>query len=274
MRSFGPVSQLRMARTLFGRPLFWVAAYHVDGLLIDTGCAYTAGEMTQALGGQEMAQVVNTHHHEDHIGGNAAVFARWGLSPGIHPLGLKPLLAARTELPFYRRVTWGMPPGSAPHPLGDSVVTDRYLFRVVHAPGHSPDQVVLFEEREGWLFSADLYLARRVRQLRRDEDLPTSLQSLRAVAGLPIGRLFCSGGAVMDGGAAALRAKLDYWEGLVRSVAELSEAGRTRVQIRQELLGAEGVMYWVSCGEFAKQHLVDKALGMRADDRRSESPQR
>lgn len=272
MRAYGPISQIRMARTLLGRPLFWVSAYYVDGLLIDTGCAHTAGELTQALRGFSVHQMVNTHHHEDHVGGNAAVTALTGVSPGIHPLGVELLRTPDTRLPFYRRITWGVSPPSFPYPLGERVVTDRFAFRVLHAPGHSADQVVLLEEREGWLFSADLYLGRRVRQLRSDEDLPASLDSLRAVARLPVGRLFCSGGAVIEDGAGALRAKLDYWEGVCERVSALSAAGRSRVQIRREILGAEGAMHCVSCGEFAKQHLVDKALRLHSIYGRPASP--
>lgn len=264
IRRYGPVTQIRMARALAGRPLYWTCAYHVDGLLIDTGCVRTAGELAAALGGSGLTQLVNTHHHEDHVGGNGAIDARFGVRAQIHPLGIERVRHPDAHLPVYRRVVWGKPVPYDPLPLGDRIATDRYAFRVLHAPGHSTDQVVLFEEREGWLFSADLYLGERVKYLRRDERLDDSLESLRRVAALPVGRLFCGLGAVIDDGGRALRGKLAYWEEICRRVAELHAAGRSAVGIRRAMLGAEGFMRWVSSGDFAKQYLVDQALSIVA----------
>ena len=264
IRRFGPITQIRMARAVAGRPLYWTCAYLVDGLLIDTGCERTAGELVAALDGSDVTQVVNTHHHEDHVGGNTAIAARFGVRAQIHPLGIERSRQPDAHLPLYRRVVWGRPVSYDPQPLGDQIATDRYAFRVLHAPGHSTDQVVLWEEREGWLFSADLYLGERVKYLRRDERLDDSLESLRRVAALPVGRLFCGLGAVIDDGGRALRAKLSYWEEVCRRVAALHAAGRSAVGIRRALLGAEGFMHWVSAGDFAKQYLVDQALSINA----------
>ena len=36
----GPITAIRMARSLLGRPVYWTAAYLVDGLLIDSGPAF------------------------------------------------------------------------------------------------------------------------------------------------------------------------------------------------------------------------------------------
>lgn len=267
VRAFGPVTRFRMARSVLGRPLYWVCAFCVDGLLIDTGCAHTAAEFVEALRGHRVEQIINTHHHEDHIGGNVAVAARLGLPIRIHPLGIERLRHPDAPLPLYRKVVWGTPPPSDPQPLGAEVRTDRYTFRVIHAPGHSIDQVVLYEERMEWLFSADLYLGERVKYLRREERLGESLASLRRIAALPVRRLFCSLGAVIDDGQRALAAKLAYWESICARVQERAAAGCSPVQIRREVLGAEGFMRWVSGGDFAKQYLVDEALRLSAAGR-------
>lgn len=268
VRQFGSVTQFRMARTVLGRPLYWVCAYHVDGLLIDTGCVHTAGELLGALRGLPVHQVINTHHHEDHVGANAAVAHRYGLPVRIHPEGVA-LLRRPWHLPAYRRIVWGAPDPFEAQPLGDRVTTDRFAFRVLHAPGHSIDQVVLFEERTGWLFAADLYLGERVRYLRRDERLGDSLASLRRIAVLPVGRLFCSLGAVVDDGKRALAAKLAYWEAISARARSLRDAGRSPAQIRRQVLGAEGLLRWISGGDFSKQHLVDEALRLGPADLRS-----
>lgn len=43
--AFEEITQIRMSREIGGKPVYWVAAYLVDGLLIDTGCSYTAREL-------------------------------------------------------------------------------------------------------------------------------------------------------------------------------------------------------------------------------------
>lgn len=260
--AYGPVTRFRMARTILGRPLYWVCAFCVDGLLIDTGCVHTAAEFVESLRGHRVEQIINTHHHEDHVGGNTAVAACLGIPIRIHPLGLDRVRRPDPHLPLYRKVVWGAPPPFAPEPLGEEVRTARYAFRVIHAPGHSHDQVVLYEEREGWLFAADVYLGERVKYLRRDERLLESMATLRRLAAMPVGRLFCSLGAVIDDGRRALAAKLKYWESICGQVRELATHGRSPWQIRREVLGTEGLLNCVSGGDFAKQHLVDQALGL------------
>lgn len=264
VRAFGPVTQFRMARTAFGRPIYWACAYHVDGLLIDTGCVHTASEFAAALAGYRVSHVVNTHHHEDHVGGNTAVSARFGQAIRIHPLGAEMLRRPGTHMPLYRRIVWGVPDSFEPSLLGERIVTDHHEFHVIHAPGHSVDHVLLYEEREGWLFSADLYLGERVKYLRRDERLGASLDSLRRVCGLPVGRLFCSLGAVIDDGRGALEAKLNYWETVCDRVRLLHASGLPPARIRREVLGEEGLLRWISGGDFSKQNLVDEALALAA----------
>ena len=46
---FEDVVQIRMSRVIDGVPVYWVSAYLVDGLLIDTGCSYTAEELAAHL---------------------------------------------------------------------------------------------------------------------------------------------------------------------------------------------------------------------------------
>jgi hypothetical protein len=45
---FSRVTQFLMSTVLDGQPLYWVAAYFVDGLLIDTACANTAEAVSPA----------------------------------------------------------------------------------------------------------------------------------------------------------------------------------------------------------------------------------
>lgn len=61
-----PIVRIRISRSLLGRATYTAAAYWVDGLLIDTGCAHTADLFTQTATSLGVDRVVNTHSHEDH----------------------------------------------------------------------------------------------------------------------------------------------------------------------------------------------------------------
>jgi hypothetical protein len=43
--SYDLVTRIDLARTLAGRGQYWTTAYLVDGLLIDSGCVYSAPEL-------------------------------------------------------------------------------------------------------------------------------------------------------------------------------------------------------------------------------------
>ncbi|NIV27940.1 MAG: MBL fold metallo-hydrolase, partial [Anaerolineae bacterium] len=132
-----PVVRFVMARDIAGWTYYQTAAYWVDGLLIDTGCAHTAPQFAQALKSLEVSQVVNTHSHEDHIGANADVQDLFGCPILAHAEAL-PILENPKLQPLqpYRRVSWGWPRPSQGTEIGDWVETERCRFHIVHTPGH------------------------------------------------------------------------------------------------------------------------------------------
>jgi glyoxylase-like metal-dependent hydrolase (beta-lactamase superfamily II) len=85
IQTFEEITQIRMSREIGGNPVYWVASYLVDGLLVDTGCSYTAGELVSFLEKDPPKWVVNTHYHEDHIGANRLVPGRLGINIYAHP---------------------------------------------------------------------------------------------------------------------------------------------------------------------------------------------
>ncbi len=69
-QAYGPVTQFVMGRDYEGQILYSMACYYLDGLLIDSGPFHVAGELAHAFADYPVVQLVNTHHHEDHIGNN------------------------------------------------------------------------------------------------------------------------------------------------------------------------------------------------------------
>jgi glyoxylase-like metal-dependent hydrolase (beta-lactamase superfamily II) len=248
----GQVIRLRMARTLFGRPVYFTAAYWVDGLLIDTGCAHTA---------RQADQVVNTHSHEDHIGANASIQETFRCPILAHPDALPILENPRLQaLQPYRRIFWGWPRPSQGQPLEDQVETERFRFQVIHTPGHSPDHICLFEPEQGWLFSGDAYIGGEDRASRAGYDIHGIIASLEKLAALPVQTIFSGSGTVRANGVQPLLDKIAYLEELGSHIRSLHDQGLGPRRIRRQLLGRELAITYITLGHFSGRQLVQAYL--------------
>lgn len=254
------VTQYRMARTILGRDLYGVAAYWVDGLLIDTGCAYLAEPFYEALRQKNVEHLVNTHHHEDHVGANFLFEQRRGLPALAHELALPLIEKPPVKLKPYRNLVWGVPQPAHPRAIGATLATPQHWFQVLPLPGHSPDHIGLYEPQQGWLFSGDLFLSVKVRVLRWDEDVIAMMDSLRRVKSLALQYLFCGSGKILKNPTALLQKKLEFYEEQQQRIEALHKKGWEAEKIRDAVLGKEGVWPWLSQGEFSKLNLVKAFL--------------
>ncbi|MDZ7343116.1 MAG: MBL fold metallo-hydrolase [candidate division KSB1 bacterium] len=257
------ITQYKMARTFWGRDLYIVAAYFVDGLLIDTGFTYVAAPFYQMLQHRNVEQIVNTHHHEDHVGANYLFEKRRGLNAFAHPEAIALIENPPPKLKRYRNTVWGVPQPASAVAIGDSVATAKYSFHVLHLPGHSPDHIGLYEPQQGWLFAGDLYLSVKVRVLRVDEDIHAEMDSLRQIADLPLRYLFCGSGKILDDPNTLVRKKLAFYEEIQQQVQTLHQKGWEPEKIRDAVLGKEGFWPLLSQGEFSKLNLVKAFLKPR-----------
>src|SRR3989454_2519481 len=176
---YGEVRYFRMARTVFGRAIYWTGVYLVDGLLVDSGPPNLAGDVRRLVSELAVRQCVTTHHHEDHSGNHGLLAGELRITPLAHASAVARLALADTHPRLYRRIAWGARPSTPTAPLGERLETPRFRFQVIHTPGHATDHVALFEPEHRWLFSGDLYLAPRLRYLRADEDVYAMMDSLR-----------------------------------------------------------------------------------------------
>lgn len=261
------IKRFDLARTLAGRGRYWTAAYLVDGLMVDTGCAHCTPELLPVLAGMPLEQIANTHSHEDHIGSNAPLQGqRPGLKIMAHPLALPVLAdpAGRQPLQPYRRLFWGLPDPSQGKPIygGDRIQTGDYCFEVIETPGHAPDHLCFYEPEQGWLFSGDLFVGGRDRTLRAGWDIWGIIDSLKNVAQLPIAWLFPGSARVRQDPLPEIKKKISYLEEMGEKVLDLHRRGRGVDQIARSLFGGPMWVERITLGHFSRRHLVRSYLGL------------
>ena len=157
--------------TLAGISIFergWLSSNNVllhggsaGAVLIDAShvlhSAQTVALVGQALGGEALDRVVNTHLHSDHCGGNAALQHAFGCSIAIPP-GQWEAVMAWDEMALGYASTGQrcgrFVPQSRIAP-GEMLEVGPRRWQVLAAPGHDPHSIVLFDANDGVLISAD-----------------------------------------------------------------------------------------------------------------------
>lgn len=261
----GPVIQFLMGRVIDGQLIRAMACYYIDGLLIDSGTVHVSAELADAFSAFPIHTLVNTHHHEDHIGNNSWFQKYRKLGPALaHPLAV-PIIEksdpAILPLPEYRLRTWGAPPASLAHTIGSEISTENYRFKVLETPGHSPDHISLLEPDKGWLFAGDLYFAEKVIEIHQDENPDIMLKSLMKLLRYDLEYLFCSSGKILQEDVRqAIVAKIAFWEEQREQIRYLHRQGMEAEEIRDRLYGPETSLYEKCSQELGKIHLVQAFL--------------
>ena len=128
--------------------------------LVDTGYVkhrpLTLALVRHALGDRPLDQVVNTHLHSDHCGGNAALQSAYGARTLI------PAASADAVRSWDDRLTFASTHQRCDRFGFDDTLEDGQTLRlgsldwtVIAAPGHDPDSIILHCPAERLLISAD-----------------------------------------------------------------------------------------------------------------------
>jgi glyoxylase-like metal-dependent hydrolase (beta-lactamase superfamily II) len=239
-------------------------AFYVDGLLIDAGSWSRRKSFRAFCAPLPLTACALTHLHEDHCG-NASWLNGRGV-PVYCPAACVAEAAVEPRLPLYRRLIWGRRPAFRALPLPEIVRTPSHEFSVVPAPGHTPDEVLFFEERESWLFTGDFYLTWKPKVIFQEEDLARTMASIRAVLALPFDLLFDAHLGPVTPGREMLKKKLDYLEELQGQVEALRAKGMDEGAIDRALFPKKPLLTYVSRGEWSSLNMVRTLKGKGAGE--------
>ena len=180
----------------------WLNANHIvligreQSVLIDSGygrdVAHTLSTVMQALRGQPLDWLVNTHCHSDHMGGNAAVQSTYHCRLSI-PRDEAPIVEAWDEQALWlayadqRCERFSFDDTVAPD---DTFHWGDLHWRAIAAPGHDMAALMFFCEETGLLISGDALWQNGFGIVLpgpdRMERLAATRTTLETIAGLPI----------------------------------------------------------------------------------------
>ena len=150
-----------------------------EALVIDPGDEGKRIWEVIANEGYDLKQIVNTHGHFDHLGGNSYLVKKSGAELLIHELDLKLLKTMADHAALF-----GLEVDQSPDPdrfiaHGEVLNIGRLEARVLHTPGHSAGGICLLIGEH--LFSGDTLFARSVgRTDLPGGDFATLIASIRS----------------------------------------------------------------------------------------------
>jgi glyoxylase-like metal-dependent hydrolase (beta-lactamase superfamily II) len=152
-------------------------------LLVDP--AYAVDDLVDAVeaDGMQVAGVLATHYHPDHVGGSMMGWSIEGLTELLERVSC-PVHVQRAEVPWVARTTGIAAAELAAHEPGDVVTVGAVEIELVHTPGHTPGSQCFLVD--GRLVSGDtLFLEGCGRTDLPGADPGAMYNSLQRLARLP-----------------------------------------------------------------------------------------
>jgi len=141
--------------------LIHAAPGEAGAVLVDTGhvnhAPQTLALVRQALDGQPLARIVNTHLHSDHCGGNALLQRELGAPVAVPPGHADAVRAWDEDALTYRATGQLIDRFDAADTVrpGQAWVAGGREWQALAAPGHDEHSLIYFDREHGVLLSAD-----------------------------------------------------------------------------------------------------------------------
>jgi glyoxylase-like metal-dependent hydrolase (beta-lactamase superfamily II) len=268
----------------------YAVSYLIDEtVLVDTGFPWARRRLRKTLlelgAARTIRTVVNTHYHEDHTGNNDLLAELCGAEILAHPLAVPEIRFPET-LPWYRHFLFGPARTVEVRPVPDVIRTKRFELEVHPLFGHCPGHICLFEPKERWLFSGDLYIAPDVDSQLGDADGPLWIESLERAIALRPKCMFDGHGVVFTDEAtvlAMLSRKRDFLVNLRERIVEAATRAQSireisrRVFRQRDWVNAlsfnDGWMSLITGSDFSRGNLIKSFLrAIPASDARAARP--
>ena len=234
--------------------------YRLGDTLIDAGPSNQWSYLQDFLSEEPVHQLLLTHHHEDHSGNAQRIADMFSITPKAPKLG-QDKLANGYKTPLLQKMVWGSPLPVKTEALSkQEALSDGSTVVPVHTPGHAKDLTVFFLPEQKYLFSGDLFISRKLKMLRIDENLQQLVDSLKKVLRLDFKTVFCPHAGIIEDGKSALQDKLDYILGLCESAQSMKKKGADIEEITSSLLGKEMLTSRLTRGNFCKRNLIEQAV--------------
>lgn len=173
------------------RPRPLINVYLAEDVLIDAGRRWDRRRIFSELEGVEISMLALTHVHPDHQGCAKAVCEERGVPLACHEgdvdamEGRRPVRASNAPNAKIFGAMWEGPP----HPVDRVLVEGDEVagFRVVHAPGHAPGEVIFFRDADRVAICGDVirnitFLALRTKLDEPPEELtPDPAENRRSI---------------------------------------------------------------------------------------------
>ncbi|MDQ0339745.1 glyoxylase-like metal-dependent hydrolase (beta-lactamase superfamily II) [Caldalkalibacillus uzonensis] len=232
-----------------------VSFFLIDGLLVDTGAPILKQTLKDYFKAESIAQVVLTHHHEDHSGCAGWLKRAKQVPVYMHPQ-TKRILEAPPSIPMYRKLAWGQMEAVQGVEVGNELETDRFKFKVIDTPGHCQDHISLLEPNHGILFSGDLFVSKVIKYSLRDESVKQMLDSINTLLTYDFEEVYCAHAGRVKNGYQAFREKKAYLEELIEQVLDYYRQGMSIQEIKEKINPKPDWNHYLTMGEFSSYNMV------------------
>jgi glyoxylase-like metal-dependent hydrolase (beta-lactamase superfamily II) len=255
-RSYDGVDLYITTKRSLGRTLFSSNVYVIGDTVIDSGMQGDTGYFSHLT---TPSSLVLTHSHIDHAGNARAFAKRFGAPVYANTRALGTLASLQRPHVLMRYKVGTAPPVDA-QALPDHIETSMGVLEPIHTPGHCEDHMCYYLPSHHCLFSGDLVLHGTTTWVSSEVRIWDAIESLKRISELKIDTLFPGHGMPFDDPGETILYKYVRLEALGKHVLDLYDDGMSPEEIRDDVLGREELIAYLSGGRFSKLNLITSFL--------------